>query len=102
MGHRFINKHLGRFYPGFDMQLWESKTNGRAKDFNAFMLKLLCNHAHDECLNDCFKLFQIWKESVESGEQIYIHPYIKDALFPTISQYGSQDDWEYLYNRTEK
>ncbi|XP_075251998.1 endoplasmic reticulum aminopeptidase 1-like [Convolutriloba macropyga] len=96
----FIIKHLGRMYPGFDMKTWKSDTN-RPDDFNAYMLKTLCFAGHEQCLQDCFSLFQKWKKSLSSGDDILkIHPYIKDTLFPTVSYHGTLEEWEFLYNRT--
>ena len=82
------------------MENWKDPPNGIPEDFNAFILKLLCYHGYEPCLKDSFELFSKWKND-KNRHQMLIHPYIKDAIFPTVSRHGSIEDWEFMYNRTE-
>ena len=79
-----------KFYPGLDASAWPKKE----EEFNAFILSTLCEYGYPQCLQDCSQLLQQMREA---NGQVYIHPSIKHVFFPTIAQYGSLSDWEYLY-----
>ena len=79
-----------KFYPGLDADSW----NEEKRDFNIFILSILCQFGYESCLQDCS---QLMLKMIEANGEIYIHPSIKEIFYPTIAQYGTLSQWEYMY-----
>ena len=81
-----------QFYPGIEADVWAKED----QNFNNYIVTTLCEFGYQKCLDDCFQLFQKW---VDADGQLFIHPYIKDIFFPTMSRFGTLRQWEYMYTK---